>query len=73
MKGRKGTAVEHLVPLSSAAQEVIASVPRYRGAPFLFSYSAGKRPLAMTGQIKSFVVLVTTLLMAVGPPTGQLR
>ena len=53
MKGRKGTAREHLVPLSSAAQEVIASVPKYRGAPFLFSYSAGKRPLAMTGQIKS--------------------
>ena len=52
MKGRKGMAREHLVPLSSAAQEVIASVPKYRGAPFLFSFNAGKRPLAMTGQIK---------------------
>jgi len=52
MKGRKGTAREHLVPLSSTAQEVIASVPRYRGAPFLFTFNAGKRPLAMTGQIK---------------------
>ena len=52
MKGRKGMAREHLLPLSSAAQEVIASVPKYRGAPFLFTYNAGKRPLAMTGQIK---------------------
>ena len=42
MKGRKGKAREHLVPLSSAAQEVIASVPRYRGAPFLFSLQRGQ-------------------------------
>ena len=52
MKGREGKAREHLVPLSSAAQEVIASLPRIRNGPFLFSYSAGKRPLAMTGPIK---------------------
>ena len=31
MKGKNGKAREHLVPLSSAAQEVIASLPRYRG------------------------------------------
>ena len=53
MKGREGKAREHLVPLSSAAQEVIASVPRIKNGPFLFSLSAGKRPLAMTGPIKA--------------------
>jgi integrase len=47
MKGKNGRAREHLVPLSSAAQEVIASLPRYRGAPFLFSFNAGKRSVAM--------------------------
>ena len=30
MKGRDGKAREHLVPLSSAAQEIIASLPRYQ-------------------------------------------
>ena len=53
MKGREGRAREHLVPLSSAAQEVIASVPRIKNWPFLFSYSAGKRPVTMTGPIKA--------------------
>ena len=42
MKGKNGRAREHLVPLSSAAQEVIASLPRYRGAPFLFSLQRGQ-------------------------------
>ena len=36
MKGRNGTAREHLVPLTQAMRDVIATVPRYRGAPFLF-------------------------------------
>ena len=53
MKGREGKAREHLVPMSSAAQEVIASVPRIKNGPFLFCFSAGKRPLAMTGPIKA--------------------
>ena len=37
MKGREGKAREHLVPLSSAAQEVIASVPAHqeRAVPVL--------------------------------------
>jgi integrase len=41
MKGREGKAREHLVPLSSAAREVIASLPRIKNGPFLFSMSAG--------------------------------
>ena len=53
MKGREGKAREHLVPLSSAAQEVIASLPRIKNGPFLFSMRAGQRPLTMTGQIKA--------------------
>src|SRR6476660_7039387 len=53
MKGREGKAREHLVPMSAALREVIASVPRIKNGPFLFSMSAGKRPLAMTGPIKA--------------------
>ena len=43
MKGRDAKAREHLVPLSSAVQEIVASLPRYRGGPYLFSFSAGHR------------------------------
>jgi hypothetical protein len=53
MKGRDGKAREHLVPMSAALREVIASVPRIKNGPYLFSMSAGKRPLAMTGPIKA--------------------
>jgi integrase len=53
MKGKEGKAREHLVPLSSAAREVIASLPRIKNGPYLFSMSAGKRPLTMTGPIKA--------------------
>jgi integrase len=53
MKGREGKAREHLVPMSAALREVIASVPRIKNGPFLFSYSAGKRPVTMTGPIKA--------------------
>ena len=53
MKGREGKAREHLVPLSSAAQEVIASLPRDRGAQFLFSFNAGQRPLTINSRIKA--------------------
>jgi hypothetical protein len=52
MKGREGEAREHLVPLSTTAQEIIALLPRFKNGPFLFSYCAGKRALAMTSEIK---------------------
>jgi integrase len=52
MKGREGRARDHLVPLTQAMQEIIASVPRVRGGPFLFSYKAGKAPVTMTGPMK---------------------
>ena len=50
---KDGKAVEHLVPLSSAAREVIASLPRIKGGKYLFSLNGGKRPLSMTGPIKA--------------------
>jgi integrase len=53
MKGKDGKAVEHQVPLSSAAQEVIASLPRIKNGPYLFSYKAGKQPVTMTGPMKA--------------------
>jgi integrase len=52
MKGRNGRAREHLVPITSAVHEIIASLPRYRGGMYLFSFSAGRTPLAMNGPIK---------------------
>ena len=53
MKGKDGKAREHLVPLSSTAQEIIASLPRYRGAPrIFFSFNAGKRPAALATPAK---------------------
>ena len=53
MKAKDGKAVEHLVPITAAIQEVIASLPRIKGGKYLFSLSGGKRPLAMTGPIKA--------------------
>ena len=53
MKAKDGKAVEHLVPITAAIQEVIASLPHHRGGKYLFSLSDGKRPLAMTGPIKA--------------------
>jgi integrase len=52
MKGRNDQARDHLVPLSGQAQKIIASLPRIKGGPFLFSRDAGKRPAAMTNEIK---------------------
>ena len=53
MKAKDATATEHLVPITVAMQEIIASLPRHRGGQYLFSLSGGKRPLAMTGAIKA--------------------
>ena len=53
MKAKDGKAVEHLVPITAAIQEVIASLPRHRGGKYLFSLSDGKRPLSITGPIKA--------------------
>jgi integrase len=53
MKGKDATAREHLVPVTAAMQEVITSLPRYRGGKYLFSFDAGARPLAMNGTVKS--------------------
>jgi integrase len=53
MKSKDGRAVEHLVPITAAIQEVISSLPRIKGGKYLFSLSGGKRPLSMTGPIKA--------------------
>jgi integrase len=52
MKGKEGKALEHQVPLSSSAREVIAAVPHIKNGPFLFSLKAGKQPLTMTAPMK---------------------
>jgi integrase len=50
MKGREGKAREHLVPITQAMQDVIASVPR--NGKYLFSLKDGKSPVSMTGPMK---------------------
>ena len=52
MKAKDGKAVEHLVPshVGDTGDHRIAAASS--GREFLFSLSAGKRPLAMTGPIK---------------------
>jgi integrase len=52
MKGREGRAVEHSVPITQALRDVIATVPRIKGEPYLFSLRRGQ-PLTMTGAMKA--------------------
>lgn len=52
MKGKPGKARDHLVPITSALQEVIAALPRFGRGSYLFSLSGGKRPLCMTAPMK---------------------
>jgi integrase len=42
----------HLVPLSSAALELLAALPRFQGNDFLFSNSFGKAPVGSLGKAK---------------------
>jgi Arm DNA-binding domain/Phage integrase family len=53
MKGREGKAVEHLVSITQALREVIASVPRIKHGKYLFSLKAGASPVTMTAQMKA--------------------
>jgi integrase len=53
MKGRDGKAVEHMVPITGALREVIASLPRIKNGPYLFSFKAGASPLTLAGQMKA--------------------
>ena len=52
MKGKNGKAREHLLPLSAAAQEVLASLPRIKNGPFLFSLKGGRQPVALAARAK---------------------
>ena len=52
MKGKNGKAREHRLPLPSAAQDILAALPRYRSGKYLFSYSAGERPVALASPNK---------------------
>jgi integrase len=52
MKGKDGFARDHLVPFSSAAAQVIASLPRVKGAQYLFSFDGGRKPISMGSRIK---------------------
>jgi len=52
MKGKNGKAREHMVPLSSAAKDIIASLPRFNGGPYLFSFKNGRLPVALASPNK---------------------
>jgi integrase len=53
MKGRANRAVEHTVPVTEALRDTLLSLPRFKGAPYLFSLKAGASPMTVTGQMKA--------------------
>jgi integrase len=52
MKGKNGKARDHAVPLTPAILKVLDGLPRVKDGPFLFSTTAGKKPVSMSDKIK---------------------
>lgn len=55
MKGRDGHVTEFAVPLTDDILAVLKTLPRLNGGEFLFSYSNGRKPMQMSGQVKDAV------------------
>ena len=53
MKGTESEAFEHLVPLSPAALAIIDKLPRFQRGNYLFSTTAGAKPVHMSSKIKT--------------------
>jgi len=52
-KARSKSARAHLVPLSELAVEVLSELPRFHGGDFVFTTSAGRRPVSGFSKAKS--------------------
>jgi integrase len=52
MKARNHKALSHLVPLTSDVLRILEDLPQFAGGDFLFSYNAGRRPAAMSSEVK---------------------
>lgn len=53
MKGREAQARDHAVPLPPAAIAIIDKLPRFQRGNFLFSTSAGAKPVCISSKIKT--------------------
>jgi len=53
MKGRESQARDHAVPLSPAAIAIINKLPRFQRGNYLFSTSAGVKPVYMGSKVKA--------------------
>jgi hypothetical protein len=52
MKGTRGKARAHAVPLTDDLVQLFESLPRFRKGPYLFTTMFGERPVAMGSKIK---------------------
>ena len=51
--GRSKSAREHIVPLSDAAAAILTELPRFAGGDFVFSTTAGRRPVSGFSKMKA--------------------
>lgn len=52
MKGRESKARAHVVPMTPEIRAILESLPRQNGGPFVFSTTAGKRPVWVSAKVK---------------------
>jgi integrase len=52
MKGRESKARAHIVPMTPEVRAILESLPRQNGGPFVFSTTAGKRPVWVSAKVK---------------------
>lgn len=64
MKGREGMAKPHLVPLTEEMVEIFATMPRFAGGDFVFTTTAGRRPVQLPKVKKALDALMLAELQA---------
>jgi len=55
MKGKNGKAKPHVVPLTHDVLRILESLPVFAGGDFLFSYSGGRKPAAVSTDNKNLI------------------
>jgi integrase len=53
MKGKNGTALPHVVPLTKDVLELLESLPRFEDGPFIFSTTFGASPVWVGSKVKA--------------------
>ncbi len=57
---------EHIVPLSNAAADILAGLPRFGGGPFAFTTTGGQRPVSGFSKAKSATATEVEKLVKAG-------